>query len=328
MTIKDVAQLAGVSITTVSKIMNNRDGNISDATRNRVKKVIEENNYITNSVARGLKTKKTNIIGFVLPDIVNPYYPEIARGIEDAARDRDFGVIFCNTDNHPEREKECLDFLMSKMVDGIIYTRTLKGSNVQYISEVSIPVVIVDRFVNIQPKKTVGRVYVDVSKAIYDSTVMMAKAGCKNIACISSSYTDSTDRYFGYLKALEELGIKHSDKLVYLDEFTIETGYKGIQNMLDSGAEIDGVVCGNDLIAIGVLNVLKDRGVLIPKDIKVIGVDNIYLSNFTNPRLSTMAQPTRELGEIAANMLIDHLKDGKPLIEKVLNHAFVDRETI
>lgn len=110
MTIKDIAREAGVSITTVSKIMNERDENISDVTRNRVKKVIKDNNYIANAVARGLKTKKTNIIGFVLPDIVNPYYPEIARGIEDAARDRGFGVIFCNTDNSPERELECLQF--------------------------------------------------------------------------------------------------------------------------------------------------------------------------------------------------------------------------
>lgn len=328
MTIKDIAREAGVSITTVSKIINGRDDNISDATRNRVKKVIKENNYVTNSIARGLKTKKTNIIGFILPDIVNPYYPEIARGIEDAARDRGFGVIFCNTDNSLERERECLQFLKSKMVDGIIYTRTLKGSNAESLNNVKAPIVIVDRFVDAHIKKNIGKVYVDVVRAIYESTVKLYEAGCRNIALISSSYTTKSDRYFGYVQAMEDLSLPVCEELIYLGEFNIETGYKGAASLLKNHKDIDGIVCGNDLIAIGALDLLREKNIKVPQDIKVIGLDNIYLSNFTNPRLSTMEQPTLELGKVAANMLIDFIKEGKPLTERVLSHKYIQRESV
>lgn len=328
MTIKDIARKAGVSITTVSKVINGRDDNISDATRQRVKKVVKDNNYIANSVARGLKTKKTNIIGFILPDIVNPYYPEIARGIEDAARDRNFGVIFCNTDNSPEREIECLQFLKSKMVDGIIYTRTLNGSNAENITKVNTPIVIVDRFVDTQRKKNIGKVFVDVSRAIYESTIKLHDAGCRKIAFISSSYTTKSDRYFGYVQAMADLNLSLCEELIYLGEFNVETGYKGAELLLEKHEDIDGIVCGNDLIAIGALDLLREKNISVPKDIKIIGLDNIYLSNFTNPKLSTMEQPTREVGKIAANMLIDFIKEGKPLYDCALNHRYVQRESV
>ena len=328
MTIKDIAREAGVSITTVSKVMNGRDDNISIATRERVKKVIEDNNYITNSVARGLKTKKTNIIGFILPDIVNPYYPEIARGIEDAARDRSFGVIFCNTDNSSERELECLQFLKSKMVDGIVYTRTLNGSNAENITSVKTPIVIVDRFVDTPRKKNIGKVFVDVSKAIYESTFKLHDAGCRNIALISSSYTSRSDRYFGYIQAMADLNLPLREELIYLGEFNVESGYKGAELLLERHKNVDGIVCGNDLIAIGALDLLREKNINVPSDIKVIGLDNIYLSNFTNPKLSTMEQPMREVGKIAANMLIDFIKEGIPLYDCVLSHRYIHRESV
>ena len=328
MTIKDIAREAGVSIATVSKIINGRDENISEATRNRVKKVIQENNYVTNSIARGLKTKRTNIIGFILPDIVNPYYPEIARGIEDAARDRGFGVIFCNTDNKLEREMECIQFLKSKMVDGIIYPRTLNGSDAESIKDLNLPIVIVDRFVETYGMKKIGKVYVDVARAIYESTFILYKAGCRNIALISSLYTSKNDRFYGYVQALADLNLPYREDLIYLGEFNIETGYKGTGSILEKHKDIDGIVCGNDLIAIGVLDLLREKKINVPKDIKIIGLDNIYLSNYTNPKLSTMEQPTRELGKIAANMLIDYIKDGKPLRECVLSHKYIHRESV
>lgn len=328
MTIKDIAKQAGVSVTTVSKILNGRDENISDATRTRVKQVVQENNYITNAVARGLKTKKTNIIGFILPDIVNPYFPEIARGIEDVARDAGFGVIYCNTDNDLKREREYLEFLKARMVDGIIYTRTLQGSQAQTLKDVDIPLVIVDRFADTGGKKNIGRVYVDVAHAIYESTCKLAAAGCKNIALISSAYNDKTDRYFGYVQALEDLGIPFREEAVYLHAFDLETGYAGMQDLLQRDNGIDGVVCGNDLIAIGVLDALRKLAVKVPQQIKVMGLDDIYMANFTNPRLSTMAQPMLELGRVAAMMLIDHLLKGEPLYEKVLAHRFVARESL
>ncbi len=328
MTIKDIAQRAGVSVTTVSKILNGHDGNLSGATRQRVKEIIEETHYVTNAVARGLKTKRTNILGFVLPDIVNPYFPQIARGIEDVARGASYGVIYCNTDDDLKQEQVCLEFLKSRMVDGIIFTHTLHGSKANNYAEVDIPMVVIDRVSGTGYKKNVGKVYVDVARAIYDSTCKMAGAGCVNIACITSDYTDKRDRYFGYVQALQALAVPFRQELVYLGAFDLATGYKGINVLLDKNPAIDGVVCGNDLIAIGVLDALRGRGITVPTGIKVMGMDDIYLSNFTNPRLSTMAQPTLEMGRLAATMLIEHLEWGKPLYEKALNHSFVQRESL
>ena len=197
-----------------------------------------------------------------------------------------------------------MEFLKSQMVAGIIYTRALKGSQVKNFASINIPMVIMDRMTDLEGVRNIGKVYVDVTKAIYESTCKMAQAGCREIACISSAYSDRHDRYFGYVKALESLGMRFRDDLVYLGEFDLETGYDGMLKLLEGGRTIDGVVCGNDLIAIGVLNALRYRGIRVPQDIKVIGLDDIYLANFTNPRLSTMAQPTLEMGRLAASMLI------------------------
>ena len=189
------------------------------------------------------------------------------------------------------------------MVDGIIYTRTLNGSDAESVTKVKTPIVIVDRFVDTHQKKNIGKVFVDVTKAIYESTVKLHKAGCKNIAFISSLYTTKSDRYFGYIQAMEDLKLPVHEELIYLNEFNVETGYKGAGLLLEKNKVVDGIVCGNDLIAIGALDMLKENNIRVPQEIKVIGLDNIYLSNYTNPKLSTMEQPTLEVGKIAANML-------------------------
>lgn len=330
-TIKEIAQKANVSIATVSKIINGLDNHISESTKTRVKKIIEENSYVPNTVARGLKTKITNTLGFILPDIANPYYSEIARGIEDAAKAKDFSVIFCDTDDTLENENRSIDLLKSKMVDGIIFSRVLeniKENDNENRIGTDIPVVIVDRVINDTIPDSYGRVYVDVKKTIYFSTRKLAEAGCKNIAIITKKWNNKNNRYYGFIEAMKDLGIKHYKGREYLGEFDIETGYTGIKRIISTGKEVDGVVCGNDLIAIGVLDALKELKVDVPRKIKVIGLDNVYFANYTNPRLSTMAQPTYEMGKAAANMLIDYILDGVPLSTRLFEHKYIERETI
>lgn len=330
-TIREIAKQANVSIATVSKIINGLDSNISEETKKRVKKIIKECNYVPNSVARGLKTKITNTLGFILPDIANPYYSEMARGIEDAAIARDFSVIFCDTDDTLENENRSINLMKSKMVDGIIFCRVLENNGDNKNENKLGPntlAVIVDRVVSDTIPDNYGRVYVDVKKAIYCSTMKLAEAGCKNIAIITKKWDNKHNRYYGYIEALKDLGLNYHKDREFLGEFTIETGYIGIKKILKSGIEVDGVVCGNDLIAIGVLDALNEMKINVPGKIKVIGLDNIYFSKYTNPKLSTMEQPTYEMGRASANMLIDHILDGVPLHTKIFEHRYIERETV
>lgn len=330
-TIKEIAKQANVSIATVSKIINGLDNHISDKTISRVKKIIKECNYVPNSVARGLKTKVTNSLGFILPDIANPYYSEIARGIEDAAIAKDFSVIFCDTDDTLKNENRSINLLKSKMVDGIIFSRVLENNRENDDGNKvgsNIPVVIVDRVVNEMIPDNYGRVFVDVKKTIYHSTIKLSEAGCKKIAIISKKWNNKNNRYYGFIDALKDAGLKHVKAREYLGGFDINTGYTGIKKILEAGTKVDGVVCGNDLIAIGVLDYLNEMKIKVPDKIRIIGLDNIYFANYTNPKLSTMEQPTYEMGKAAANMLIDYIKEAVPMSTRIFDHKYIERETI
>ena len=163
---------------------------------------------------------------------------------------------------------------------------------------------------------------------MYDATMKLFQAGCGEIACLSAASDSKSDRFLGYLRALETLDLPYDKSYVFLDKFTEDTGYRGAKAVLEHHPETDGLVCGNDLIAIGALQALSELERQVPRQVKVIGIDNIYFSNFTTPPLSTMGQPTYTMGEAAASMLIDHLEYGKPLFECVFDHEYIQRQTV
>jgi len=200
-TIKDIAQLAEVSIATVSKIKNGNDRNISRATRDKVNRLIEENNYVPNAVAKGLKSKRTKTLGFILPDISNPFFPEIARGVEDIAWAHRFSVTFCNTDNDTQREEDALQLMQSKMVDGVIVTRSMFGKSSEILTKYNFPIVVVDRKGKTGREK-VGEIVIDAKKAFFDVTEHLIACGCKNIAYISAKGKYDNERYNGFKSAL------------------------------------------------------------------------------------------------------------------------------
>ena len=204
---KQIADLAGVSTATVSKIMNGRDRYISEETRKRVLDLVTAYDYKPNALAKGLKVRKTSTIGFILPDISNPFFPEIARGIEDVAKSLDFAVVFCNTDNDVDRERECVTFLQSKMVDGLIFTRSLRESSFQQYLAGNIPIVVVDRGIDIE-SPDIGKIFIDTRSAIHDSTALLLDRGCRRVGFISAMHGSMQDRYEGYCSALAERGLQ------------------------------------------------------------------------------------------------------------------------
>lgn len=324
-TMKDIALLAGVSTATVSKIINGNDRYISAETRENVNKIIRETNYVPNAVAKGLKIKKSCTLGFILPDISNPYFPEIARGIEDAAGSFGFSVMFCNTDNDVKREAEAICFLQSKMVDGIIVTRTAPESRIDEYSKRETPFVVVDSKSSTL-KNNVGEVVIDAKSAFIDITKHMLQKGCRKLAFISASGEYDRERYEGFSTALKEAGVKAEEGLVYRENYDVKTGYDGVEYIFENNFA-DGIVCGNDLIAVGVIDALRKKGLSVPGDVKVSGFDDIYFSRYMNPPLTTVKQPAYEMGAAAAKMLINYILHSEPLHTVKFAYKLIERES-
>ena len=326
-TIKDIAKYAKVSTATVSNVVNGKTGKIGEETRKRVLKVIEEHNYIPNRIASSLVTKKTKTLGLIIPDISNPFFPEIARGAEDKANKAGYNVIVCNTDNSVKKEEEYLSMLKEKMIEGIIMTASEnKKDNTDFYKKISMPVVLVDRDLNIDNVR--GRILVDNFKGAYEGVSHMINKGYKKIVMISSSMKDNTSnrRIAGYEKALEHNKIDF--KMVLEGVYSIEWGKEAIKKIIDSNMEFDGVFCGNDLIAIGAMDVLKSNKMDIPKDIGILGFDDIYLGEITSPKLTTIKQPNYMMGYKAAEILIHSIERNEKYKEIILDTEIVIRESI
>lgn len=326
-TIKDIAQLAGVSTTTVSKILNNKDESISEGTRARVKQIMQEHNYTPNNIARTLVTKRSYCIGVVIPDIRNTFFPELIRGIEDTAHQLNYNLIICNTDDDIQKQNKYLDILHKRMVDGIILTASQEEQN-QEIFNSNLPLVLVDRDIPIG--NPVGKIMVDNQKGGYMATSYLADKGCKNIVFLSGTQNSvpSKDRYLGYLKAMAEHGL-NADKMEHFGNFKSEFGLEKMQQLLKQGQKVDGVFCASDVIAIGAIKAIKEFGLRVPQDIKVVGFDDIYFAQYLEPPLTTIAQPIYEIGATSARLLIDYIEDKTQDKDQVilLDTKLVERES-
>lgn len=308
-TIKQIAKEAGVSIATVSIVINKKDKKISEATRQRVLEIVKKYNYIPNAMAGSLVTKRTGIIGLILPDITNPFFPEIARGAEDKASEEGFNLIFCNTDDQLEAEEKYIESLTGRMVDGIIIAHSTGAERSSEILERSqIPIVLVDR--DSDSKNIVGKVLVDNEEGAYRGVKYLISKGYQKIAFLSGSASLklTKDRLMGYKRALLESQIEPDESLIKYGQYRSAWGREGAKKLIQEHIEFDAIFCGNDLIAIGAMKELKLNGYRIPEEIAVMGFDDIYISELVEPELTTVKQPNYEMGQLAAKLLIDHIR--------------------
>ena len=316
-TIKEIAQMAGVSSATVSKVLNGKDKSISSATRERILRIVEEQGYIPNGIAKSLRIKSTKTFGLVIPNVTNPFFSELAKGIEDASEAEGYSLILCNTYGKDNREKQYLRILEEKKVDGAIIAASTK-EDIEVIERVSFPIVLLDR--DIEVGSNIGKVIVDNEYGGYVATKHLAQIGCKRIGHITSSLKDnpSNNRYKGMLRALEELDLEIDHNLYHFGKFSIDTGYEGALEIA-SKQNIDGIFCGNDIIAIGAINGLKEMGYKIPNDIKIVGYDDIYISKYIDPPLTTIRQPIYSIGSNAVDLLLNMItKNGKDIKRKLI----------
>lgn len=305
--INDVAERAGVSITTVSHVIN-QTRYVSDGLIDRVNKAMEELDYHPNSLARGLRSGKTKTIGLVIPDISNQFFAEISRKIEDKGFEHGYSVILCNTDDDRTKELRYIDVLLAKKVEGIIFISAGEESdNLEKTIEFKLPIVVVDR--NIKELNT-DLVLVDNKTGGYEATKYLIGLGHKRIACISgpSPITPSAQRVAGYKRALQEAGIDFEPSMVILGDFRYQSGIKVMQEFLSFPKLPTAVFACNDMMALGAIQAIYNEGMKIPDDISVIGFDNIPFSKTIYPTLTTMAQPVYEMAELAIELLIDRIK--------------------
>ncbi len=318
-TIKDIAKEARVSIASVSRVINNKSEGVSEETRKRILNIMEKHNYIPSNLARGLVTKKTNIIGLVLPDIINPFFPGIVRGVEDAANKYGYNIILCNTDDDKEKERTYIQILKEKCVDGIIYTSALKATNknIELLKDYNIPFVSMDRAIDFED---IPFICTNGEEGMFKIVEYIVKNGHRDIAYIAGTKgaPSNHSRLEGYIKALKEYGIPINQDIIKYGDYKLEGGQLCMKELLDSNIKFTAVACENDLMAIGALEILNNRKIRVPKEISITGYDDIFLTNVTCPKITTVAQPIYEMGFNAVELLTKIINK-----EKITNHKIV-----
>lgn len=326
--IKDVAREAGVSIATVSRVLNDIDV-VNEETKEKVLNAIKTLGYRPNIVARSLKTQRTRTIGILVPDISSQVYPEIVRGAEDVANIYDYNIILCNSDYDPDKEKEYLRVLKEKMVDGLLYMSiSLEDNTINLVNDLDLKTVLVetDDERGLYPSVTIDNI-----QAVYDSTQYVINKGAKKVAFIGTKQEQAnafSKRYLGYEKAIKENGLELDKDLSYFDGFKVKTGYEGVKKFMENNKEFDAVVCSSDEIAMGAINAIRESGKRVPEDVNVVGFSNISMSEVFYPKITTVAEPMYDMGSIAMRMLIKFINN-KPVEKKhyVLSHKIVERDS-
>jgi len=307
-TIVDIAKQANVSVTTVSKILNNKAESIRPDTISRVQSIIKDYNYTPNSIARSLITKKTKSIGLVIPDISNLYFSNIALGAENKSNECGYNVIICNTDDNPEKEQNSIRMLKDKFVDGIILIPTLSSTLEDIkLGMTEVPFVLVDRIFD-TTAEDVMCVCVDNVYGGYIATKFLVDHGHKRIGCIIGSNTDKNtrDRLKGFYKAMTEAKLPIDESLIIEGGYRLSGGKRCAEQLLYK--KVDAVFVQNDLMACGVYSVFLESGKSIPEDISVIGYDNVDYARILTPALTTVAQPYRDMGWTASENLINEIE--------------------
>jgi LacI family transcriptional regulator len=307
-TLKDVADRAGVSTATVSHVIN-RTRYVSDELTAKVRLAMEELNYHPDAIARSLRRKRTHNIGMIVPDISYPFLGEVAKGVEDAGFQRGYNVILCDSDGKFEREADYIELLQEKKVDGIIFVAAGEStSNVQALLDQGMPVVVCARQLR---GLEVDEVIADNEGAGYQATEHLIALGHRRIGCVAGprDLGVSSKRVDGYRLALARHGVPLREEWIAYTTFQLKGGYEAMDDLLTLNEPPTAVFACSDLMAIGAICAASRKGLRVPQDVAIIGCDDIALAAFTNPSLSTVAQPKYEMGVVAAEMLVARIRD-------------------
>lgn len=325
-TIVDVARLAGVSPATVSNMLNGRVTPRLETER-RVNEAIRKLKYTTNYVAKSLVTKKTLIISLLITDIGNPFFPQLAQGVENAAKKHGYNVLLCSSDGVYEEECRYIKVLLQRQIDGLIVVPSSReGKSLQPLMAKGVPIVVVDNEIT---DLFIDCIVIDNYAAAYEATMHLLQQGRRKIVFIKggSAVRSSYYRLKGYRDALHQFGIPVKPSLIVDGEFRMKKAYDAISNLVLNKVEFDGVFAANDIMAIGAMMALGNLGVKIPEEIAVVGFDDIPLSSIFIPSLTTIRQPVRQMGEIACDRLINLIQGGSVVGKTTLQAELVIRQS-
>lgn len=303
--IKDIAKYTGVSTSTVSRVINNK-GRFSEDTRKKVLDAVEKLGYRSNVLAKSLRTMKTYSIGVIVPDITNEFFSKLVLSIENYCYPHGYLVYICNTSEDREKELKTVASLEARGVDGLI---DLGGAASQIIKDFArhMPVVYIDR----KPlEHELAFVESDNQSGGFIATEELIKKGCKDIILLRDYRDLSTmnQRVQGYYNALTEYDIPINMNNIFNLSVSMEDAEKCIEAVIDSGKKFDGVFAATDWLAVGALNALKKRGLSVPEDVKIVGFDNIMVTNFVTPKITTVNQDEWKMGTTAAKILLESIE--------------------
>ena len=324
-TVKDVAKRAGVSVATVSRVLNNSE-KVSEQTRQKVLNAIEELGFKPNLLARNFRKDRSNLILVILPTIANAYFARVVKGIEDTARKNGYGILLCTTQNSPEIAAEYLKLIERKQVDGAIIASAkieidfCKGLDTKRIVQAC----------EFYPFLDTSLVTIDHKRAFYDIVDYLVKKGKKNILCAigNEGIPSEFARKEGYKEALEENGLEFKEENVIRCSYGWTELYEKLKNLCCL-KKYDAIACSSDLMAVGAIKAAKALGLKIPDEFSVTGFDNIMVSRIYEPSITTVAQPMYEIGEKAATISMNIIENQSVYVKQriILPHELKTRES-
>ena len=318
-TLKELGARAHVHPSTVSRVANNDPSlRIAPPTRQRIEALLRETEYQPNGVARGLKLRQTLVLAVVIPDITNPFFAALFRGVEDAASPRGYNVLLCNTDGSPARQRSHLQSLHARRVDGVIMASSfLKDPTVRWLRHQGVPYVLVNRFRDESHDAFVGS---DDLVGGRLATEHLVELGHRRIGHLAGKLTVSTGvmRRRGYLVALADRGIAADPRLVVESGYTEEGGARAAERLLALPDRPTGIFAVTDMTAVGAFGVARRMGLRIPEDVAIVGYNDIPLATRIVPALTTVHVPIHDFGAVAARLLLEQIETGAPSRQRVV----------
>lgn len=328
LSIRDIANMAGVSIATVSRVINN-NGRFSEATRQRVQAIIDEHGYVTNMAAKSLREARSRTIGMIVPDISNDFFSALALHTEQVLAREGYTVFVCNTANDAERERSYIRTLVSKRVDGILCISGLGDFNTDTVPK-SIPLVCIDRYPDAGSE--IPRVVSENERGGRIATEHLIACGCRRILLVSNAIKDNCriDREEGYRSALAAAGIPFDPalciRLTGAKPSTEET-YEIMGPYLEGGCAIDGVFASSDHAAVGALRALKDAGIDVPGEVKLVGFDDSIYTRLTSPSITSIHRSPELLASTGCEVLLALIDGREAPFETQVPVSLVARES-
>jgi len=304
--IKEVAEAAGVSTATVSRVLSN-GLHVRPEVRARVMAAVERLGYRPNLVARSLRSQQSNTLGLIVSDIRNPFFTSISRAVEDVAYEQGFSVFLCNTDENPEKEAIYLHLMRDEGVAGVIFSPTRQSATTFSASNPNFPMVVVDRSI---PNGDVDVVLLDNIDAAYRLTAHLIENGYRRIAALcGETSTTGQERQLGYEKALRAQGLSSAPELVKYVQPKIEAGYATALKMLDAASPPAAILTTNSLLGAGVFQAIRERALTVPDDIALVTFDETTWASLVEPPITLIAQPTDDIGKTATELLLQRVTD-------------------